>query len=150
MSHQYGNWARSDDRLSSPLRPARRWEYTLSSSLDCLTGDGPRHNLHRGHITGPLVQLFHLQCVPLTCPWFIQPVPFPPATFLSEIILSDYNVSTQKSIGLVQNRCLCKSHLYPSFTPMRRLNIATPVSTFPLRRRLPDWTSYIRANFSSN
>lgn len=33
---------------------------------------------------------------------------------------------------------------------MQRLNTATPVSTFPLRRWLPDWTSYIRANFSSN
>lgn len=75
--------------------------------------------------------------------------PFLPATFLSEIILSDYNISTQKSIGLVQNRCLCKSHLYPS-TPVQSSNIATPVSTFPLRRWLPDWTLFIRANFSSN
>lgn len=66
-SHQYGDSARSDDRLSTLLQPARGWEYMLSSSLDCMTGDSPQHNPHRGHITGPLVQLFHLQCMPLAC-----------------------------------------------------------------------------------
>lgn len=75
VSHQCGNWARSDDRPSSPLPPARGWEYTLSSSQGCLAGDSPQSNPHRGHITGPLVQLFHLRRMPLACPWFIQPCP---------------------------------------------------------------------------
>ena len=102
-SQTYGNWASpADTRLSSLLQPARGWEYTLSSSLDGPTGDSSQHNSHWGHITGPLVQLFHLEHMPLAWPWFIQPIPFVTTSFLSEIILSDYNVSAQKSIGLVQ------------------------------------------------
>lgn len=46
-----------------------------------LTCDSPQRNPHRGHITGPLVQLFHLQCMYLACPWFIKPIPFSPSNF---------------------------------------------------------------------
>lgn len=35
--------------------------------------DSPQHNPHRGHITGPLVQLFYLEC--------IQPIPFSSCNF---------------------------------------------------------------------
>lgn len=81
---------------------------------------------------------------------FIQLTSFSPHNFPFRNNLQWLYVSTQKSTGLVQNHCLCKSHLYPSFTPTQHLNTANPDSTFPLRRWLPDWTSYVRASFSSN
>lgn len=64
-----------------PFQPAREWEYMLSSPQDCLGGDSPRHNPHRGHITGPLVQLFHLQCVPVADLSSIQHISFCPCNF---------------------------------------------------------------------
>lgn len=88
------------------------WEYTLSSSLDCLTSGIQRHNPHRGHITMPLVQLFQLQLMSLA---HLVYSPCPTESLWSKIILSNTGVLTQKSIGLVvESPCHRYSHLHSS------------------------------------
>lgn len=113
LQHHYGNSTVSDSRPASRSPgEGREWGFMLDSHQGCQAADGQKHNPHRGHITGPLVQRLHfgrIQRLGFT----LVPLFFSHSN--SPRICGDYHASTRKPIELDQySGGLHRARLHPS------------------------------------